>query len=340
VRGRAARRFDARRGEAPSLSRELVTLAGCAGHVVRRRCPAGSTMVAHSAGRVREALRDRAGASAPSGASARPEEAEDFLSGTSGTVGGVDALRRGASDAAVNAWETLSARRLRLGLAARHAPPLRRVLALAVQRPEHRALAQAIDAELLRSRHDVELHTCPSGGRGKFENLNALLAEHPADGYDWLLVLDDDVELPSGFLDRFLFLCERFSLSLAQPAHRLRSHAAWPVTRRHPRSVVRETAFVEIGPVTAFAARTFPVLLPFPELRMGWGLDVHWAALAREHAWRCGIVDAVSIRHLAAPAAAAYGRADAVAEARSFLAEHPYLSAREAGRTLTTHRGW
>ncbi len=340
VRGRAARRFDARRGEAPSLSRELVTLAGCAGHVVRRRCPAGSTMVAHSAGRMREALRDRAGASAPSGASARPEEAEDFLSGTSGTVGGVDALRRGASDAAVNAWETLSARRLRLGLAARHAPPLRRVLALAVQRPEHRALAQAIDAELLRSRHDVELHTCPPGGRGKFENLNAMLAAHPANGHDWLLVLDDDVELPSGFLDRFLFLCERFSLSLAQPAHRLRSHAAWPVTRRHPRSVVRETAFVEIGPVTAFAARTFPVLLPFPELRMGWGLDVHWAALAREHAWRCGIVDAVSIRHLAAPAAAAYGRADAVAEARSFLAEHPYLSAREAGRTLTTHRGW
>ena len=92
--------------------------------------------------------------------------------------------------------------------------------------------------------------------------------------------------------------------------------------------------------MTAFAARTFPVLLPFPELRMGWGLDVHWAALAREHGWRCGIVDAVSIRHLAAPAAAAYGRADAVAEARSFLAERPYLSAREAGRTLTTHRRW
>ncbi len=362
IRGRAARRFDARRGHAPSLIRELVTLAACAGHVVRRRCPAGSTMVAHSAGRVREALRERAGAVGDgrqasrertgafgrgrealpgrAGASAPPEQAEDFLSGTSGTVGGLDAVRRGAADAAVNAWETLSARRLRLGLAARHAPPLRRVLALAVQRPERHALAQAIDAELLRSRHDVELHTCPPDGRGKFESLNALLAEHPADGHDWLLVLDDDVELPSGFLDRFLFLCERFSLSLAQPAHRLRSHAAWPVTRRHARSVVRETAFVEIGPVTAFAACTFPVLLPFPELRMGWGLDVHWAALAREHTWRCGIVDAVSIRHLAAPAAAAYGRADAVAEARSFLAERPYLRASEAGRTLTTHRGW
>ena len=103
---------------------------------------------------------------------------------------------------------------------------------------------------------------------------------------------------------------------------------------------MRETAFVEIGPVTAFAAAAFPVLLPFPELRMGWGLDVHWAALAREHGWRCGIVDAVSINHRAAPAAAAYARQDAVAEARSFLAERPYLSAREAARTLTTHRSW
>jgi hypothetical protein len=103
---------------------------------------------------------------------------------------------------------------------------------------------------------------------------------------------------------------------------------------------VRETSFVEIGPVTAFASRAFPVLLPFPELRMGWGLDVHWAALAREHGWRCGILDAVAIRHRAAPAAAAYERGDAVAEARSFLAGRPYLSAREADRTLTTHRSW
>jgi hypothetical protein len=103
---------------------------------------------------------------------------------------------------------------------------------------------------------------------------------------------------------------------------------------------VRETRFVEIGPVTAFAKRTFPVLLPFPELRMGWGLDLHWAALAREHGWRCGILDAVAIRHRAAPAAAGYARGDALAEARTFLAEHPYLSARDAARTLTTHRSW
>jgi hypothetical protein len=214
------------------------------------------------------------------------------------------------------------------------------VLVLGVARPEHGALAEAIRQELLSSRHDVELQTCPPGARGKFENLNGLLAAHPIGNSDWLLVVDDDVTLPRGFLDRFLFLCERFSLQLAQPAHRLSSHAAWPQTRRRASAVAREVSFVEIGPVTAFARATFPLLLPFPELRMGWGLDAHWAAVARGRGWRCGVTDAVSIRHRAAPAAEAYSREAAIAEARGFLADRPYLSAAEAQRTLTTHRRW
>jgi GT2 family glycosyltransferase len=332
ARGRAARRFDTRRGRAPSPVRELTTLAGCAWHVVRRRCPAGLTLVAHSAGRVRECIRHE---QEPS-----PTGTEDFLSGRSGAVGGLDGIARGLRDEATDAWEIATARRLRLGLAARHEPPLRRVLAIGVVRPEHATLAANIRAELERSRHELALHTCPPGTRGKFENLNRLLAEHPTSGYDWLLVVDDDIELPRGFLDRLLFLCERFRLQLAQPAHRAGSHAAWPVTRRRPGSVVRETRFVEIGPVTAFARTTFKELLPWPELRMGWGLDAHWAALARAHEWRCGVVDAVAIAHRAAPAASAYSHEEAVSEAREFLAQRPYLSAIESQRTLTTHRRW
>ncbi len=337
VRGRAARRFDARRGQAPATWRELATLGGCLAHVVRRRCPAGLTMVAHSAGRLEQALRERSGRDTAARASAGET---DFLSGRSGTVGGLDAVRRSVTDEAVDAWELASGRRLALALAARRSPPPRGVLALAVVRDEHRELVTGIRRELARSRHRIELHTCPPGGRGKFENLNRLLADHPPAGRDWLVVIDDDVQLPHGFLDRFIFLCERFSLALAQPAHRLRSHAAWQVTRRRGASIVRETSFVEIGPVTAFAGVTFPVLLPFPALRMGWGLDAHWAAIAREHGWRCGVVDAVAIGHRAAPAAASYGRTEAVAEARAFLAERPHVTVAEAERTLATHRRW
>jgi GT2 family glycosyltransferase len=354
MRGRAARRFDAWRGEAPSISRELLTLAGCAAHVVRYRCPAALTMVAHSTGRLEEALRAgvkspaaeqrRRPAATPGTGSGAPtsngQTPDDFLSGESGTVGGFGGLRRAAADTTLDALLLASGRNRRLDRAARRTPPTRRVLVLGIARLEHRDLALRIQTELRRSRHDVELRTSDPAGRGKFQNLNLLLEQHPPRDHDWLLVVDDDIELPPHFLDRFLFLAERYSLDLAQPAHRLASHAAWQVTRRRPASVVRDTRFVEIGPLTAFSRSTFSTLLPFPDLRMGWGLDLHWAALARQHSFRCGVVDATPILHSAAPTASAYSREQALSEARSFLAHRPYLRAAEAQETLATHRRW
>ena len=333
ARGRASRRYDAWRGEAPELRRELRTLAGCLGHVVRRRCPAGMTMVAHSLGRFEQGLRE------PRHPPQRPAT-EDFLSGESGTVGGLDARRRELVDRLVDTRELLGGRHLRLDRAARRSPPRRRVLVLGIERPKRRMLAGAIRAELARSRHDVEVHLAPPGELGKFQNLNHLLSAHPVDERDWLLVVDDDVVLPHHFLDRLLFLAERFDFQLAQPAHRAHSHAAWRVTRRRGGVVARQTPFVEIGPVTAFARATFPALLPFPDMRMGWGLEMHWAALARERGWRCGVLDAVAIRHSVAPAGEAYSRAAAVAEARALLAERPHLTAAEAQTTLATHQRW
>jgi glycosyltransferase involved in cell wall biosynthesis len=58
-RGRGARSSDVRRGQAPGLGRELRVLAGCGWHTLRRACPQGVIMGAHSAGRVMEALRPR-----------------------------------------------------------------------------------------------------------------------------------------------------------------------------------------------------------------------------------------------------------------------------------------
>ncbi len=59
ARGRGARASDDRRGRAPSVGRELRVLAGCGWHTLRRGCPQGVIMGAHSAGRVVEALRSR-----------------------------------------------------------------------------------------------------------------------------------------------------------------------------------------------------------------------------------------------------------------------------------------
>lgn len=218
--------------------------------------------------------------------------------------------------------------------------PRRRVLALGVEREgEPNLLARAHD-ELRRSRHTVTFDSSGVGDRGKFQNLNLLLARNRPADHDWLLVIDDDVRLPPGFLDVFMFLIERFELRLAQPAHRARSHAAWQVTRRRVGSLVRETAYVEIGPVVAFHRTTFDALLPFPDLRMGWGLDAHWAAIARQHRWPLGIVDATAVHHGLRRIAAAYNRDEALAESRLFLRGRPYITPAEAQRTLVTHRNW
>ena len=156
--------------------------------------------------------------------------------------------------------------------------------------------------------------------------------------FDWILAVDDDLVLPPRFLDRFVALCERFGLDLAQPAQTLRSHSAWRVTRRRPASLLRETRFVEIGPLTAFGRRAAAELLPFPELRFGWGLDLHWGALAGERGWRLGVVDATPVRHESATVASTYPRVEAEAEAAEFLASRPHLPASRAGEVVAVHR--
>ncbi|MGH2916724.1 MAG: glycosyltransferase [Solirubrobacteraceae bacterium] len=326
--GASARAYDERKGTAPSLAGELRTLAGCAWHTVRRRCALGVVMAAHTAGRLREAL-----------AAPRPDSVADgdFASGEHGTVVGIRATARAlAADALADTAAIATAQAPRLQRAARRMQR-RSVLALSIESTGPNLL-RAARSELLGSRHAVTFDSAPAGELGKFQNLNALLARHRPAEHDWLLVIDDDVVLPRGFLDRFLFLAERFELALAQPAHRGRSHAAWEVTRRRPASLVRETCWVEIGPVVAFARATFDVLLPFPELRMGWGLDAHWGAIARERGWRLGVVDATAIAHGIRRIASGYTHADALAESRLFLRDRPHVTPAEAQRTLVTHR--
>ena len=277
-----------------------------------------------------------------------------FLSGTLGSPGGrAERLVRRAGDRLLDARLALAGRRLdELAGAA----PVRDVLVLSVYRGDGGLLPHAL-AELRDTRHRVRSALGAMGapvsgledstvardlGGGKFENLNTLLegaegvrtlpegaervrAAGAAGGADWTLVVDDDVALPGRFLDRFLGVCERFDLALAQPAQSLASHAAWPVTRRRHGSLVRETRFVEIGPVTAFRRDALAELAPFPPLRYGWGLDLHWAAVAQQRGWRLGIVDALPVRHERAGVAGAYSSSEAVAEARRFLADRPFL---------------
>jgi GT2 family glycosyltransferase len=354
-RGRAARRFDVFKGTAPTAREELRVLAGCALHGPRFRCANGPILTAHSLGRLRSLLAEDL---EPGGWATHlagrlrsllderlalpptpPATAgvDDFLSGRSGYVAG----KRGHLLRAHDALHDLAALPANVGRlrAAAAAAPRRRVLVVGIERRDVPNLMAQARAELLRSRHDVTIDIAPAApGLGKFENLDALLARHDLQSFDWIIVTDDDVALPRGFLTTFLACAEAGGLRLAQPAHRRHSHAAWDVTRRRAGSDWRETNFVEIGPLTAFDATAAATLLPFPkDLKMGWGLDTHWSAIAHEHGWPIGVVDATPIGHTIRPAASDYPRETAAAEARRFLDGRPYV-ARDDVRTLAAHR--
>jgi GT2 family glycosyltransferase len=340
ARGRGARASDRRRDRAPGLGRELRVLLGCCWHTLRRGCPQGLIMGAHSAGRVMEALRPE-----------HPTPPEPFLSGDAGDVSAPwRRVKRTLGEAAFELADLAAGTRREADrLAARQAPL--RVLVLGVYRPSS-LLPDALPA-LASERHETRIMlgaTADADPRlagwtvaeelsgGKFENVNRLLAEARDFNPDWTLLVDDDVELPDRFLDRFVALCEAFDLQLAQPAQTLRSHSAWKVVRRRPASLVRETRFVEIGPVTGFRREAAAELLPFPQLRFGWGLDLHWAAVAAERGWRLGVVDALPVRHETGLVASGYSRSDAIDEARHFLAERPYLASSAADEVVAVHR--
>ena len=221
---------------------------------------------------------------------------------------------------------------------------------MAIYRPPAQRLVHALASLRSSHGHDVTLrfgstgdpvpelaeHTVATGlSGGKFENLNELWTGDPP---DWTLVADDDVGLPDRFLDRFVGVAERFELAMAQPAQTHASHAAWPVTRRRAGMLVRETRFVEIGPVTGFRSDAAAELVPFPPLRYGWGLDAHWAAVAEEHGWRLGVIDALPVRHDEGAVAATYSGDEAIAEAQRFLAGRPYVPSARLQETLAVHR--
>ena len=259
-----------------------------------------------------------------------------FTSGRHGTVAGKRGAARRVSDRGLDTWLHLSGTYRRICRLAADVPH-RDVLVATAYNPDSRWIGPTLD-ELRSSRHSVRIAaaTTTELGGGKFENINTLIAdEEPA---DWTLVVDDDVCLPRHFVDCFVALAEAFEFQLAQPAQTLASHAAWQTARRVPFSVARCTNFVEIGPVTGFARAAASELLPFPALKMGWGLDLHWGAIAEQRGWRLGVLDALPVRHEARRVGGAYSSQEATAEAQQFLAGKPYIQADEAGRTIEEFR--
>lgn len=175
--------------------------------------------------------------------------------------------------------------------------PVRKVLVAAVEVPARSAALDKVLSALAETHHEVTFLRAPMGNRGKFDNISLAIASIQMEQFDWFIVVDDDIELPSNFLDRFLYVSENKHLVLSQPAHRVNSYKIWGITRRTWRNLSRTTHFVECGPLTAFHRSLLADVLPFPQSRWGWGLDFLWSEAARKRGLNIGIVDATPIRH-------------------------------------------
>ena len=232
--------------------------------------------------------------------------------------------------------------------------PARDVLVLSVYRPATDCLPGAVE-ELLRSRHRRALALGSTGAPAP-----ALAAHTLASNLERRQVREPERAARAGRRPRLRLArwwstttwCCRAASSTASsrsasastspwpsPRRRLMSHAAWRVTRRRGGSLVRETRFVEIGPVTASGADAAAELLPFPDLRCGWGLDLALGArwrrsAAGSSAWwtRCRCATSRA-------GGRAYSRRGRDrGGAAQFLADRPFVPSAEAQETLVTHR--
>jgi hypothetical protein len=194
-----------------------------------------------------------------------------------------------------------------------------RVLVCGVRVPKRSADIDRTMQCFASKRHEVRHSVVDMGHYGKFENINrAIEAAGGLDGFDWLMISDDDVALVPDFVDRAIGLCAATDTKVAQPSHRFHSYVSHDHTQRAFNSLVREVRFVEIGPVTILHRDTFAKLLPFPTLRWGWGLDLWWAQVAQENGWRMAMLDGLPLEHLR-PVGNIYSTGEAWAESEQFL---------------------
>lgn len=165
----------------------------------------------------------------------------------------------------------------------------------------------------------------------KFELLNRLLSDIKLENYRYLLLIDDDIELPEGFLDDFLAIQEARGFTLAQPARTHDSFTDHHFVNQLYGIESRSTRFVEIGPLLSLRRDGYETLLPFDEdAPMGWGLDFIWPLLLEQHNKRLGIVDATPIRHALRKQVSTYDYSSTESAMQAFLAQRPHLTLTEA----------
>jgi hypothetical protein len=179
------------------------------------------------------------------------------------------------------------------------------------------------------------LHSSMS--EGKFVLVNKVL-QKDYDGFDYIVICDDDIVLHAGFLPSFLRLVERHGFALSQPARSHDSFIDHHFVEQLDGLSARQTRFVEIGPIFCVRRDAFGLLLPFDEsAKMGWGLDFTWPLLIENAHLTAGIVDATIVKHSLRPPVSHYSYDETAQAMRAYLAGRPHLSKSEAFQIIEAY---
>lgn len=173
----------------------------------------------------------------------------------------------------------------------------------------------------------LEPYTVGSGPAAKFPLVTRLLDTRPVPAGNFVAVCDDDVVFVRGGWGELLRVLLDARFDLAQPAHeRPKNFSHWMTVRRAA-SVARRTKFVEIGPIFVIGPSVVTeIRQDMRTASMGWGLEATWYRRAGEGV-RLGIIDVVTVDHLAYPGTA-YDNAAAEAELAARLADAHVLNLR------------
>ena len=190
---------------------------------------------------------------------------------------------------------------------------------------------------------DAELGDCTPVVRhhqtDKFQLVNEVLAGFNLDDFDVLVVTDDDVTMEPGWLDAYLGYQAVTGLSLAQPARTRASDISHAITVQVVNTEVRETRFVEVGPVFSLDRRAISLLTPFDEAwPMGWGLDVAWSRQIAQAKLHMGIIDATPVVHNFRKSAAHYDWRETDEAMKALLAERNLGNLEDTTEVLRHYR--
>jgi hypothetical protein len=141
----------------------------------------------------------------------------------------------------------------------------------------------------------------------KFVAVARIMKEQVRPYHDYVIIIDDDVKLPTAFFDRYFQVARGLGLILSQPALTLDSLGFHRFCYQIDEAIAHLVSFVEIGPVTCFERRIIP-LLRLDGSPMGWGLDFVWSRICQDKHWPMGVIDLVSVQHTLREVAKGYDK--------------------------------